>query len=348
MVVGGLPNVPGKTMYEKRSRMMEPDMDAIRKLLLLEPRGYPCQNVDYVLPPSGEHPEAAFGVIIGEQNCIYPAMSGHNLICTATALMETGMVPMAEPVTEFKLETPAGLVGVSAQCAGGKATRVTLKNVPSFCRPEDVDVEVDVPGGVGKVRLDVAYGGMFYAIVDAASVGLEILPRNGKELCRVGEMIKVACREQHPVNHPEYDYPGCDILVFTEGRRREGGAVHARNTVIMSNGQLDWDRPATWTGMIDRSPCGTGTSAVMASLHARGELKLGEDFVHESIVGTRFLGRLTEEAVVGAGSPGGEVRAVVPTISGRAWVTQHCEVLCDPSDPFPEGYTVGDIWSAAA
>jgi len=333
-------------MYEKRARMMKPDLDAIRKLLLQEPRGYPCQNVDYILPPSGAHPEAAFGVIIGEQNCIYPAMSGHNMICAATALLETGMVPMVEPVTEFKLETPAGLVGVSAECAAGKATRVTLRNVPSFCRPADMDVEIDVPGGVGKVRLDVAYGGMFYAIVDAASVGLEILPKNGKELCRVGEMIKIACREQHPVNHPEFDYPGCDILVFTEGRRREGSAVHARNTVIMSNGQLDWGRPATWTGMIDRSPCGTGTSAVMASLHARGELALGEDFVHESIVGTHFLGRLVEETRVGP--EGEEVRAVVPTISGRAWVTQHCDVVCDPSDPFPEGYTVGDIWSAGA
>eukprot|EP00931_Biecheleriopsis_adriatica_P118745 TRINITY_DN94073_c0_g1_i1.p1 TRINITY_DN94073_c0_g1~~TRINITY_DN94073_c0_g1_i1.p1 ORF type:complete len:203 (+),score=29.56 TRINITY_DN94073_c0_g1_i1:661-1269(+) len=202
-----------------------------------------------------------------------------------------------------------------------------------------MDVEIDVPGGVGKVRLDIAYGGMHYALVDASQVGLELQPGNGREICRLGEMIKVACREQHPVNHPEFDYPGCDILVFTENQRREGNTVYGRNTAVMSNAKLDWERPETWTAMLDRSPCGTGTSAVMAQLHARGRLGLGEDFVHESIVGSRFIGRLEEETIVG-----GDVAAVVPTISGRAWITQYCEVVCDPTDPFPEGYTVGDIW----
>jgi len=336
VVVGGLPHIPG-AIHEKRALMMKPPLDAIRKLLILEPRGYPCQNVNYVLPPT--HPKAAYDVIIAEQNCIYPAMSGHNMMCVATALLETGMVPMMEPLSEFTLHTPAGLVGVQAECSAGKATRVLLRNAPSFLRPEDMDIEVDVPGGVGKVRLDVAFGGMWYAVVDAASVGLRILPQKGKDLCRIGEMIKVACREQHPVNHPEYDYPGCDILVFTEGRRREGNIVFAKNTVVMSKGALDWNDPATWTAMLDRSPCGTGTSAVMASLHKRGELALGETFVHEGILGTSFRGSLEEQTTVGAGLP-----AVVPTISGRCWITQHCDVVCHPSDPFPHGYTVGDIW----
>lgn len=340
VVVGGLPHVPGATVVEQREYFAA-HLDHFRKLLLLEPRGYPCQNADFVLPPL--RPDAAFGVVIAEQGAIYPAMSGHNIMCVATALLETGMVQMREPVTEFALDLPAGLVRVSARCAAGKAVRVTLRNAPAFCRPEDMDVTVDVPH-FGKVSLDVAYGGMHYAIVDAASVGLALAPERGREICRLGEMIKVAAREQHPVAHPEIHYPGPDILVFREPATRrppEGGgppALHARNAVVMSNGALDWERPETWTAMLDRSPCGTGTCAVMAALHARGELALGEDFVHESIVGSTFVGRLEAETHV-AGVP-----AVVPTIAGRAWITQHATVVCDPSDPFPEGYTVGDIW----
>ena len=287
VVVGGMPHVPGSDMRARRDYFMQ-HLDHYRKLLLHEPRGYPCQNADFVTPPVTA--EAAFGVLIAEQGFIYPAMSGHNVICVATALLETGMVPMEEPRTEFALDLPAGLVRVSAECANGKAVRVTLRNAPSFCRPADMGVVVDVPHGVGKVTCDIAYGGMFYVIVDAASVGLKLDPANGKELCRVGEMIKVAAREQHPVDHPEFSYPGPDILVFREPaeRRPAAGAataLHANNTVVMSNGQLDWARPETWTGMLDRSPCGTGTCAVMAALHARGELALNEDFVHSSILG---------------------------------------------------------------
>ncbi|CAE7363270.1 unnamed protein product [Symbiodinium necroappetens] len=349
VVLGGLPTVPGRSMVEKRLRMMEPDFDAFRKLLLLEPRGYPCQNANFVIPPTGCHPTAAYGVVIAEQGHVYPAMSGHNLMCVATALLETGMVRMVEPSTDFDLETPAGLVSVRAECKHGKVVQVTLRNVASFCRPADMDVEIDVPE-VGKVTVDVAYGGMFYAIVDASTLGLQLLPKHGREICRLGEMIKTACREQHPVNHPEFDYPGCDILVFTGNQRREATQTGPRttrlcgkNAVVMSNGSLRWDRPETWTGMLDRSPCGTGTSAVMAQLHARGTLALEEDFVHESIVGTHFTGRLLEEVLITSASE--SIKAVVPTISGRAWITQYCDVVCDPSDPFPEGYLVGDIWS---
>ena len=191
---------------------------------------------------------------------------------------------------------------------------------------------------------------MFYVIVDAASVGLRLEPAHGKQICRLGEMIKIATREQHPVNHPEFDYPGPDIIVFREPAERrpatagKPASLRARNAVVMSNGTLDWDRQETWTGMLDRSPCGTGTCAVMAALHARGELRVGEDFVHESIIGTEFVGRLLEETTLRRRRAGGSTRAVVPTIAGRAWITQHATVICDPTDPFPEGYTVGDIW----
>jgi len=343
VVVGGVPQISG-TMQEKRNLMMQPRLDALRKLLLLEPRGYPCQNANFIFPPSGVFPTAAFGVVIAEQGRVYPAMSGHNMMCVATALLETGMVPMVEPLTEFDLETPAGLVGIQARCQNGKALQITLRNVPSFCRPKDMDVEVEVPE-IGTVQLDIAYGGMFYAIVDAQRIDLQLVPSNGREICKLGEMIKIACREQNPVNHPEFDYPGCDILVFTDNQRRDGDVVRGRNAVVMSNGKLSWDNPESWTGMIDRSPCGTGTCAVMAQMHARGRLGLEEDFVHESIIGSEFVGRLLEEVTIGAAEP---VKAVVPTISGRAWITQHSEVICDPSDPFPQGYTVADIWSANA
>ena len=240
VVLGGLPAIPGRSMVEKRLRMMEPDFDAFRKLLLLEPRGYPCQNANFVIPPTGCHPTAAYGVIIAEQGHVYPAMSGHNLMCVATALLETGMVRMFEQKsTDFDLETPAGLVSVSADCKHGKVVQVTIRNVASFCRPEDMDIEIHVPE-LGKVTLDVAYGGMFYAIVDASTLGLQLLPKHGREICRLGEMIKTACREQHPVNHPEFDYPGCDILVFTENQRRE--ASQTCPDPSWQGGLMSWSR----------------------------------------------------------------------------------------------------------
>ena len=329
-------------------------LDHYRALLLHEPRGYPCQNADFIVPST--RPDAAFGVVIAEQGFIYPAMSGHNIMCVATALLETGMVPMADgPTTEFALDLPAGLVRVRASCAHGKATRIELRNAPAFCRPRDMDVVLDVPH-VGRVTCDIAYGGMFYVIVDAHSIGLTLDPKRGREICRIGEMIKTAAKEQHPLNHPEFDYPGPDILVFREpandfrAPHGESGAMalHAKNAVVMSNGTLNWDDEATWTGMLDRSPCGTGTCAVMAALHARGELAIGEDFVHSSIIDTTFVGRLHGETTLGSGGgqANGEeaVRAVVPSIAGRAWITQTASVICDPSDPFPLGYKVGDIW----
>eukprot|EP00756_Hemistasia_phaeocysticola_P057202 Hpha_TRINITY_DN33828_c0_g1::TRINITY_DN33828_c0_g1_i1::g.27459::m.27459/K01777/prdF; proline racemase len=330
IIVGGLPNIPGQTMMEKRAYFME-NYDHIRKLLLTEPRGYPCQNADLVVPACS--PEADWGLLILEQGKIYPAMSGHNAICFSTVLLETGLVTMREPQTSFTLDTPAGLVKVTAECSGGRCRSVTLRNAPAWLEKKDAVVEVPE---IGRVVLDIAFGGMWYAIVDAASVGLNLDPSTGKEICRMGEMIKVAAREQCPVDHPQYSYPGPDILVFT-APGVEG--CDGRNAVVMSNGELKWDDPKTWTGMIDRSPCGTGTCAVMASRFARGKLKIGQPFVHQSIVGSRFTGVLTEEVDV-CGR-----KAVVPEIKGQAWITQHCQVIVHPDDPFPEGYTVGDIWS---
>ncbi len=336
VIVGGLPQLPvaAATALDKRSYMME-KLDHIREVLMLEPRGYPCQNVDYLFEPESEGGDLQY--VIAEQNKIYPLMSGHNTICVATAALECGIVPTTEPETKFTLQAPAGPIDIVAQCSGGKATSIALQNAPSFV--EKMDVRVDVPHGVGEVIVDIAYGGMWYAVVDISQFShLRIDPECAAELCRVGEMIKVACREQHPVNHPEINYPGVDILVF-RGPPREGSAAHATNTVVMSNNVLSWDKPQTWTGMLDRSPCGTGTCAVMAVLHARGQLKIGEPFVHESIVGSQFTGTILRATKLKDGRD-----AVVPQIEGAAYVTQYSQVVVDTHDPFPRGYKVADIW----
>ncbi len=284
-----------------------------------------------ILPPT--RPEAHAGFVIMEQ-VEYPAMSGSNTICVATALLETGMVPMQEPVTELVLEAPAGLVGIRAECANGKVTAVTFRNVPAFAA--HLDAKVEVPH-LGTVTVDVAWGGMFYVIADAAPLGLHLTPDEGGDIVRIGEMIKAATQEQLPVVHPENSEIAGVSIAQLSGPPESAGADR-RNAVIVSTGKLDWDRPATWTGVIDRSPCGTGTCAKMAVLHAKGQLGIGRDFHHESILGTIFTGRLLEETTVGP------YRAVVPTITGRAWITGIAQYVVDAEDPFPEGFTVGDLW----
>lgn len=330
VIVGGVLDVPGASMYEK-ARHLEEHGDALRRLMLREPRGYPALCCNLVLPPV--HPDADAGFVIME-HVEYPGMSGSNTICTVTALLETGMVPMREPVTELVLEAPAGLIRVQARCEGGKVRAVTFRNVPAFATHLGVPVEVPQ---LGTVTVDVAYGGMFYVIADAAALGFRLVPDEGRDIVRVTEMIKAAAREQLPVVHPEQPgFAGITIGQLSGPPHDPRNAM--RNVVTVSTGAFDWANPATWTGVVDRSPCGTGTSARMATLHARGRLGLDEDFRHEGILGTVFTGRLVEEVVVG------DRGAVVPTITGSGWITGFASYVVDPSDPFPEGYTVGDLW----
>jgi len=217
----------------------------------------------------------------------------------------------------------------------GRTKSITFENVPAFA--VHLDTAVEVPK-LGTVIVDVAYGGMYYAIAQAEPLGFRISPDEGKDLVRVGEMIKAAAREQLPVTHPENPaISGVSIMQFS-GRSTRAG-VARRNTVVVSTGHFDWDRPATWTGILDRSPCGTGTCAQMAVLHAKGQLGLNEDFVHEGILGTTFTGKLVRSTKVGLHP------AVVPTITGSAYVYAISNYVLDPDDPFPEGFTVGDIWS---
>jgi len=318
-------------MFEKKT-WLETHADHLRLRMLREPRGYPAANCNLLLPPT--LPEADAGYVIMEQ-VEYPPMSGTNTICVVTVLIETGMVRVTEPVTTLKLETPAGLIAVEAEVRDGKARKVTFRNVPAFAT--HLDAKVEVPG-LGTVTVDVAYGGMFYAIAEAAPLGFRLTPDEARDIVRVAETIKAAAREQLPVVHPEN--PGiAGISIAQLSGPPLGPEAHRRNTVVVSTGKLDWSRPATWTGVLDRSPCGTGTCAKMAVLHAKRALPIGQDFVHEGILGTTFTGRLLEETRVGP------YAAVAPSLSGQAWITGFAQYVVDPEDPFPEGFTVGDIWA---
>jgi len=330
VIVAGVEDVPGATMFDKMT-WLQANRDDLRLRMLREPRGYPAANCNLIL--ASTNPTADAGYVIMEQ-VEYPGMSGTNTMCVVTVLLETGMLPMTEPVTELTLESPAGLIRVTAECADGKVRGVTFRNVPAFAT--HLDTLVEVPQ-LGSVSVDVAYGGMFYVIAEAESFGLRLTPDEGRDIVRISEMIKAAAAEQLPVVHPEQ--PGfAGITIAQLSGPPLDPANDWRNVVTVSTGKLDWSRPSTWTGAIDRSPCGTGTSARMAVLHAKGRLAVGDTFRHEGILGTVFIGRVLEETTVGP------YRAIVPSITGQAWITGFASYVVDPTDPFPDGYRVGDIW----
>ncbi len=332
VILGGVPDVPGKTMFEKKL-YLESNLDWLRKRMLREPRGYPALCCNLVLPPT--RPEADAGFVIMEHS-EYPAMSGSNTICTATALLETGMIPMREPVTEFTLEAPAGLIKIRAEVANSKVRSITFQNQPAFAFHLDVNVEVP---GVGTLIVDVAYGGMIYVIADAKSAGFRLTPDEGRDITRIGALLIAAAQEQVPVAHPDNPrITGPTIAQFSGPPSRPDATL--RNAVVVPSGRIDLARPGSWTGSIDRSPCGTGTCAKMAVLQAKGQLGLNQDFRHESIIGTLFTGRLIGETRIGT------YPAVIPTITGTGWIYAIAQYVLDAEDPFPEGFTVGDIWSA--
>lgn len=320
VVVGGLPLAPAATMADRRLELMADD--SLRRYLLGEPRGQLCLHAVAVYPPS--HPDADVGIVIMESTD-YPAMSGSNAICAATVLLESGMVEMTEPETTFTLETPAGLVPVRAQCAGGRCERVQFENVPAFVADLDVPIRVS---GLGEIVVDVAFGGAFFAILDGSALGVEIVPEQADRISELGQRITAAVAEQYPVTHPER--PDLHTVTFTHitGPARAGG--DGRNATVINPGRLD------------RSPCGTGTSARMAVMHARGELSEGEDFIHESIISTLFTGRIEGLTTVGGRT------AIRPSISGRGWITGTHQIGRDPHDPLGRGFGLADTWRGAA
>ncbi len=314
VITSGVGNLPGATIAEKRRYLMS-ERDDLRRLLMTEPRGHSAMSGSILQPPSG--PDADVGVIFIEVSGWLP-MCGHGTIGTATVLVETGLVPVKEPITDIRIETPAGLVLASVQVVDGRAEAVTIRNVASYLHLRDARVEVD---GLGELTLDIAWGGNFYAILSAASVGLAVEPRQHDKLIDAGLRIIAAIEEQLEFAHPEQpEINECKHVILTAPG---DGEVSSRSAV------------AIHPGWIDRSPCGTGTSARMAALATRGELALHTDFVHASLIGSRFVGRLVEQTTVG------DYPAYIPTITGRAWITGLATYLLDPDDPFPAGFQLG-------
>ena len=315
VVVSGVPPIPGNTMIEK-ARYMRDNMDYLRTLLVHEPRGHGNMYASLIVPPTVE--DANVGVLYLEVGG-YPTMCGHGTIAICTVLVETGVVEVREPETEIVLDTPAGLVRARVTVKDGEAESVTIKNVPSFLYK--ADAEVDVPD-LGRVKVDIAYGGNFCAILPVRSVGLEVVPERANDLIACGTKIWKAVNEQVEVQHPEE--LGIDCVNYVQF---SAPATHPKAT--MKNAVV---APPT---SIDRSPCGTGTSANIAALYAKGKLGLNEEFVSESIIGSLFCGRLIEETKVG------EYTAVVPTIRGSAYITGIHQFILDPRDPFPAGFLLG-------
>jgi proline racemase len=321
VVVAGVEPPPGATIFEQMQAIRADD--SVRRLLLHEPRGSVAVHSNIVLPAT--RPDCAFGYVIMEPT-EYPPMSGSNTICVATVLLETGMVAMQEPVTHLWLEAPGGPIHVTAGCRNGKVEWVELENVPCYAARLDAPLEVE---GLGTLTVDVAYGGMFYAIADARALGFALTPNEARDLSRVGEQIRHAAREQLPVVHPENpDIAGVSIVEIAEPWRGIGQIT--KNAVIVAPGRLD------------RSATGTGLSARIAALHARGLMHVGDSMTHASVIGSTFDGRIVREVGVGVGAARGP--AVVPAIKGTAWITGVNRVLVDRTDPFPEGYLLSDTW----
>lgn len=305
VVTGGIGTLPGATMAERRLHFIQ-QMDHLRRWLMYEPHGHGAMSGAILQPPCT--PEADYGVIFIEVSGCLP-MCGHGTIGVATVLVETGMVPVVEPVTVVRLDTPAGVVTAQVEVRDGKAASVTIQNVPSFA----VRLDAHADG----VTYDLAYGGNFYAIVDMQSLGLAIDDPKPR-LLDAGLAVMAAINDvDEPVHPTDPAIRGCrHVYLAAEG----SDAIRSRHAMVIH------------PGWFDRSPCGTGTSARMAQLYARGLLKLDTDFVNESLLGTRFIGRLVDTKIVGGHA------AVVPTISGRAWLTGTAQHFLDPDDPFPEGF----------
>ena len=314
----GFLDVPGSTMFEKMT-WFEEHLDWFRKLMLREPRGYPRSCANVVLPPT--QPGCDAGFVILEQPDLYAAMSGTNLMCVATVLLEEGLLPMSEPLTELTLEPPAGPVAVRAHCERGRVTLVEFDNVPSFATALDVPIEV---AGHGTVPVSVAWGGMAFAVVDARELGLDVVPEQARDVQEAAIAVCAAAREQigfsHPANPALHEVEGTVVIAPPHD-----AANHARQTACVPSGQMD------------TSPSGTGASAAMAVRFARGELRLDEEYRTEGYFGGVFRCRLLAERDGG----------VVPRIGGRAFVTGYARYVLQDDDPFPEGFALGDLWPAA-
>jgi proline racemase len=319
VIVAGVESPPGATVWDQALWIAKDQR--LRDFVLNEPRGGVFRHVNLLVP--AKNPKADMGFIIMEPEDT-PPMSGSNSICVSTVLLETGLIPMIEPETRFVLEAPGGLVNVTAQCRNHKVESVSVRNVASFADKLGATIEVE---GLGSLVVDTAFGGDTYVIVDAASTGFELLPDEAREICELGIQITAAANEQLGFVHPEN--PGISAISFcqfTKPIKMESGQRVGKNTVVIRPGKLD------------RSPTGTGLSARLAVLHARGEAQLGDTLLARSIIDSEFLGCIEEELMLGT-KP-----AIRPSIKGRAWITGRSQHTLDSQDPWPNGYRLSDTW----
>jgi proline racemase len=319
VIVGGVLPPPGDTLWEQRSFVAQDQ--TLRNFVLNEPRGGVFRHVNLLVPP--KHPDADAAFIIMEPEDT-PPMSGSNAICVATVLLDSGMIPMQEPETHLTLEAPGGLVRVRAECRDGKAERIHVRNLPSFA--DKIAVTLDVPG-VGTLVVDTAYGGDSFVVVDAATLGFDIVAHEARDLARIGVAITNAANEQLGFTHPQNpDWTHISFCAFC-------GPVQATPTGLTGKSAV-----AIQPGKIDRSPTGTAVSARMALMAAKGELAVGQSFEAVSIIGSRFTGCITGHADL-EGRP-----AIIPEISGRGWITGTHQHMLDPDDPWQSGYRLSDTW----
>ena len=319
VVTAGAPLIPGDSMLEKMNYLNEVD-ESLRRFLVLEPRGQAQMSTDLLLPSTRPDADVGFIVLQGDKA---HAMSGSNTICVVTVLLETGRIPMKEPETIVRLDTPAGLVVAKAACKDGKCLNVSLDMVPSFAVETNVNLEVP---GVGRVSADIAFGGVFYALVDPKTLGLKIEPSQARKLVHIGSEITRAFRQAYSVEHPQSpSLRGITYTMFVD-HKNDGDMIGA--TVIPP-------------GRLDRSPCGTGNLARLAVMHARGEAKVGDSFCAFSTINSKFDVKIKEEVDV-AGR-----RSIIPVVTGRGWIHGIHQVGLDPTDPYPKGFSISDCWGEA-
>jgi proline racemase len=319
VIVGGVAPPPGETLWEQRNWIAKDQ--TLRNFVLNEPRGGVFRHVNLLVPP--KHPDAQMGWIIMEPEDT-PPMSGSNSICVATVLLDSGIIPMTEPITEMVLEAPGGIIRVRANCLDGKAKSITVQNLPSFVG--EIGAVIEVPD-FGPLNVDTAYGGDSFVVVDAQSLGFELDASEAGQLAELGVRITNAANRQLRFHHPENaEWNHFSFCLFAGPLERKGS--HLTTTAAVS----------IQPGKVDRSPTGTAASARMALLHASGQMTVGETLTVRSIIGSEFHGKIVGTTTVG------DKPAIVPEITGRAWITGTHQHMLDPDDPWPEGYRLSDTW----
>ena len=319
VIVGGVLPPPGETVWEQSKWLLSNGL--LRNFLLNEPRGGVFKHINLLVPPKNPKADAAFIIMEPEFN---PPMSGSNSICVATVLLDVGLIKMVEPITTFILEAPGGLVKVKAECSDGKANRIYVENLPSFANDLDLTLEIE---GYGALKVDTAFGGDSFVVVDADKLGFKLSPDEAKDLAKLGEKITKAANEQLNFYHPNYpDWGHFSFCHFCSPLFKDSNGTNFKSAVAVKPGK------------IDRSPTGTALSAKMAILHRRGKMKAGETLTATSIIGSQFSGQILGKTKVGS------FDAILPEISGRAWITGTHQHMLDPADPWPGGYRISDTW----